>query len=349
MSEKVSVIVPIYKVEKYLNRCVESIVNQTYTNLEIILVNDGSPDASPALCEEWASKDARIIVIHKENGGVSSARNAGLDRCSGEYITFADPDDYLHLEMIETLVRKKQPEADIVICNMYKVTNGIEEIFSEVNNETLSIHTFFANYWAYNKLLHISSPWNSLYSMKIIMAHNLCYESKYTIGEDTVFNLSYFMHCESIQFISETLYYYDFNTSSATNTFNVSRFEQIMNINILRKHNIISHIDVISNLENQLMYKEFILIILSEIHQLIAYKTNYTRKEKITRIKECATHPLIQESVKGYKHKKITSVQDLKIKMLQLLTKMKCYTGIYAFFYLGHNGAIFLRKIRGKK
>ena len=95
----VSVIVPVYKVEKYLDKCIESIVGQTYENLEIILVDDGSPDNCPTMCDEWAQKDSRIKVIHKENGGLSSARNAGLDACTGDYIGFVDSDDWIEPDM----------------------------------------------------------------------------------------------------------------------------------------------------------------------------------------------------------------------------------------------------------
>ena len=104
--ELISIIVPVYKVEKYLDKCVESIVEQTYKNLEIILVDDGSPDNCSAMCDEWAQKDSRIKVIHKENGGLSSARNAGLDACTGEYIYFLDSDDYIADNCIETLFYK---------------------------------------------------------------------------------------------------------------------------------------------------------------------------------------------------------------------------------------------------
>ena len=100
----VSIIVPIYKVEPYLRRCLDSIVNQSYTNLEIILVDDGSPDNCPQICDEYASKDNRIKVIHKKNGGLSDARNAGLDICKGEYISFVDSDDWVDEKYIETLL-----------------------------------------------------------------------------------------------------------------------------------------------------------------------------------------------------------------------------------------------------
>lgn len=100
----ISVIVPVYNTEKYLGRCVDSIINQTYTNLEIILVDDGSPDNSPAICDEYAKKDQRVKVIHKENGGLSSARNAGLDIAKGDFISFIDSDDFINRDMYKVLI-----------------------------------------------------------------------------------------------------------------------------------------------------------------------------------------------------------------------------------------------------
>lgn len=115
----ISVIVPIYKVEAYLDECVQSIVDQTFTDLEIILVDDGSPDNCPALCDAWAAKDSRIRVIHKENGGLSDARNAGLAVAAGEYIAFVDSDDYLKPQMLEKLLSAMERErADICACNI---------------------------------------------------------------------------------------------------------------------------------------------------------------------------------------------------------------------------------------
>ena len=100
----ISVIVPVYKVEQYLHRCVDSILAQTYTNLEIILIDDGSPDRSGAICDEYAAKDSRIRVIHQKNAGLGAARNAGLDVCSGEYIAFVDSDDTLPEDALEQLI-----------------------------------------------------------------------------------------------------------------------------------------------------------------------------------------------------------------------------------------------------
>ncbi len=120
----ISVIVPIYGVEKYLEKCVQSIRKQTYTNLEILLVDDGSKDNCPALCDRYAEEDARIVVLHKQNGGLSSARNYALDRCKGEYITCIDADDYVALDMIEKLyAAMRNNKADMVCCrwkNLYE-------------------------------------------------------------------------------------------------------------------------------------------------------------------------------------------------------------------------------------
>ena len=125
---KISVIVPVYKVEKYLDRCVESIVNQTYKNLEIILVDDGSPDNCPAMCDAWIEKDERIRVIHKENGGLSSARNAALDISTGEYVCFVDSDDWIDSDMIEVLVRcVSEKKADVAMCGFYMDYSGERE------------------------------------------------------------------------------------------------------------------------------------------------------------------------------------------------------------------------------
>ena len=114
----ISIIIPVYKVEKFLNRCVESVVNQTYKNLEIILVDDGSPDNCPQMCDEWAAKDSRIKVIHLENAGVANARNTALKRAAGAYIGFVDSDDYIEPDMYEQLLAAASKyNADITFCS----------------------------------------------------------------------------------------------------------------------------------------------------------------------------------------------------------------------------------------
>ena len=137
MDKLISVIVPVYKVEKYLSKCVDSIINQTYKNLEIILVDDGSPDNSGKMCDEYAKKDGRIKVIHKENAGVSQARNTGIDVAKGDFIAFVDSDDFLCEDMYEKLISKQaESDADLVFCEYSQVKpSGVYPVQESMLNE----------------------------------------------------------------------------------------------------------------------------------------------------------------------------------------------------------------------
>lgn len=164
----ISVIVPVYKVEEYLDKCVESIVNQTYQNLEIVLVDDGSPDRCPAMCDEWEKEDSRIKVIHKVNGGLSDARNVGLEIIAGEYVAFIDSDDWIESEFIEKLYHALIAyNADVSGCKYRKCTSVLE-ICDNTENNSVEI---------YNKIQGLSAlidetikqvVWNKLYKKEII-------------------------------------------------------------------------------------------------------------------------------------------------------------------------------------
>jgi glycosyltransferase involved in cell wall biosynthesis len=129
MDQLVSVIVPVYNVEKYIHKCIESLLGQTYKAIEIILVDDGSKDGSGAICDEYASKDSRVKVIHKENGGLSSARNSALEIAQGKYLSFVDSDDYVDVQMYEKMVRAcEEYDAGITICNHYVDDDGVYSV-----------------------------------------------------------------------------------------------------------------------------------------------------------------------------------------------------------------------------
>lgn len=129
----ISVIVPIYKVQDYLDECIESIINQTYSNIEVILVDDGSPDRCPQMCDEWAKRDSRIRVVHKKNGGLSSARNAGLDVAKGEYISFVDSDDFICKDALENLYNRIKDDKSIGITSglIYRYQDGSTNNFKD--------------------------------------------------------------------------------------------------------------------------------------------------------------------------------------------------------------------------
>ncbi|WP_084686198.1 glycosyltransferase [Bifidobacterium stellenboschense] len=170
-SPLVSVIVPVYNVERYLDACISSIVDQTYRNLDIIIIDDVSPDRCPELCDRWAAKDARIRVIHRErNGGLSAARNSGVDAMRGSYVSFVDSDDVIAPEMIETLVSDAfAHDADIVSCGANKVTEDLETVITPMAPPT---HTFTGEQ-ALDEFLHctgniLDCAWGKLYRAALL-------------------------------------------------------------------------------------------------------------------------------------------------------------------------------------
>lgn len=173
----ISIIVPIYKVEEYLDECVTSIINQTYANLEIILVDDGSPDSCPRLCDEWAKKDERIRVIHKKNGGLSSARNAGLDVATGEYISFVDSDDFINLDALQNLYNRFQGDEDIVIVSgmIYRYKDGninaLKDEWRLTEEKVIAAKDFLLETLT-QKTSH--TVWNKLYRRNILDGVRFC-------------------------------------------------------------------------------------------------------------------------------------------------------------------------------
>lgn len=208
----ISVIVPVYNVEKYLERCVNSIINQTYQNLEIILVDDGSPDNCGAICDEYAKKDSRIKVIHKENGGLSSARNAGLDIATGEYITFVDSDDYISIDIFDKCFQLSNvQDFDILIFGMSVLDNNSKLLFKdEYENKTYS---FFQTIYDITLPLKTSAC-NKLFKKSIVA--NFRFPVNIIHGEDLIFWLKVLNQNLVIVSIDFFGYYYIKNDNSIT-------------------------------------------------------------------------------------------------------------------------------------
>ena len=205
----VSIIVPIYKVEPYLRRCIDSIVNQTYTNLEIILVDDGSPDDSPRICDEYAARDNRIIVIHQENGGLSDARNAGLKKSKGDYIYFVDSDDWLDKNAIKILYDIIKASASDIVIGNYITTNesGIfEQEKKNVQTEKKSLYSLL-KYHQYGNPFFTQAvvAWNKLIKRDIAQRWPF---PKGTICEDHYVTYKYYYSAKKIILTNVQTYYY---------------------------------------------------------------------------------------------------------------------------------------------
>ena len=203
---KVSVIVPVYNTEQYLPRCIDSILAQTFTDFELILVNDGSTDNSGMICNEYAKKDSRIIVIHKENGGVSSARNLGIDNAKGKYITFVDSDDYIlsqYLDNIYTCLIKVK--ADLIFTSYTDIINE-EKSIVKINYDFNCLEDY-VSFFIING--NFTAPWGKFFSRKIINENSLYFPYNIHRGEDTIFVYNYLLHCKKIYFIAD--YNYNYN------------------------------------------------------------------------------------------------------------------------------------------
>lgn len=225
-NKTISVIVPIYNIEQYLRKCIDSILNQTYKDLEIILVDDGSPDKCPDICDEYTKKDSRIKVIHKANGGLSDARNAGLDIAQGEYISFIDSDDYIDEYMYEDMLSAiENSDADLCICG-YDRVNGAGEIRSSAHyrNAVLSRNEAYEMLVQGNVFFIISC--NKLYKRKIFN------DLRFKVGkthEDEFIMHHVYGECDKIVTLEKPYYYYLVRESSITGSVkgNVKHYDAI--------------------------------------------------------------------------------------------------------------------------
>lgn len=191
----VTVIIPVYNTENYLSKCIESVISQTHTNLQILLINDGSTDKSAYICDEYAKKDSRITVIHKSNTGVSDARNEGLKNADGNFITFVDSDDYIEPEYIETLIKY---DADVVVAHPYY--EGYLNIYELINKLT--------------ELDGFKGPCEKLYRKNAI--EGILFKSGIRIGEDILFNLEVLSLIKNVQYIKYCGYKIRNNPDSVT-------------------------------------------------------------------------------------------------------------------------------------
>lgn len=223
--KQVSIVVPVYNVELYLRQCLDSLIGQTYKNIEILLIDDGSTDMSGAICDMYGEQDIRIKVFHKENGGVSSARNMGINMASSEYLLFVDADDMVHREWVELYMRKFR-EDRILVCDCIRDMNLKEKTYyNECGMETEEVR-----YESFMQMFYrdyINPPFNKLYMAAIIKGKKIYFPEEKSLGEDLVFNLEYLKHVKkNYCIIHYPLYYYRENRrGSLSNSYKADLFE----------------------------------------------------------------------------------------------------------------------------
>ncbi len=250
---KVSVIIPVYNTEKYLEECVKSVIGQTYKDLEVILVNDGSVDNSGELCEKLAKEDNRIITIHKENGGQVSAWKAGLEKVTGEYISFIDSDDFVDFDYIETLVNNIY-DAEMVCMNFTRYIDNDNSYKQLINHIEPGLYKakdleerIISDKGSYNKIIANSRPGKLIKTEIVKKIATYCTEEA-CWGEDQPSTIAMAINCINIKIIDEYKYYYRYNATSVMNNYKENLWQQAKAL--------IKSIESIPDIEKITNYKE---------------------------------------------------------------------------------------------
>lgn len=331
MEELISVVIPVYNVEKYLDRCVESVVSQSYQNLEIILVDDGSPDNCPRMCDEWAAKDARIRVIHKKNAGLGMARNTGIEHASGKYICFFDSDDYVASDIIENAYElARNTDAEVTFFGMAavdakgrvtseRIPSAEQTVYTgdEVRQIVLPdlIHDGSKEARIYNLSL---SAWSCLFDLALIRRTNWRFVSERDIiSEDSYALIALFRHVSKVAILQRIGYYYCFNSNSLTQTYRPDRYAKICRFyeDAVKLHSAMGYSDVVKERIGRL-YLAFVVGALkqmAEAPELLVSRMRYVRKTVLD--------STLQNVLRGLD----ISCYSWKIKLLFLCLRYRCW------------------------
>lgn len=302
---KISVIVPVYNVEKYISECIESLINQTFKDIEIILINDGSTDRTGEICRKYSEDDNRILLIDKENEGLSIARNTGLSMAKGEYIAFVDSDDFIDHNMLEIMYDKAiETKADIIKCNARILRgpskhNRLKE--TEVYSKLLEKVDFIEEIVKKDIVIGNNSmvAWGNLYKKDIIESNKLKFVK--IIGlEDYLFNMQYFKYVERYCLISNRLYNYRVLNNSLSRTFNPNIFNDLLFVENERQ--IFFEELNMSDKENEILASKWLLKYIDSIIYLMhLYKNKLSKNEKYEYIYNIVTNHIVRNNIRKLK------------------------------------------------
>jgi len=323
----VSAIVPVYNGEKYLRKCLESLINQSYKNMEIILINDGSTDKSSKICDAYVLSDNRIRVIHTQNNGPATARNIGIDNSKGKFIFFVDADDFIEGNAISLLIENyKQYKADIIIGDFKKVKKGIVENRNDISfssNKFLTKQDIINYSRLYlkkpNKYLLFAFSWGRLFKSSIIKDNNIFFNTDLHTFEDVAFNFDYLNYTNEVYFLKEVIYnhtIYD-NYSSATMTVSdnpkkLFGYKQaLVNINNFLKNSLVG-----DEIKKEVGHA-YIYLTIIQLVRTCGQINNNNKKKIFQIIQEIICDPDIRNNLKFYAPSKGDS------KILPFLMKLK--------------------------
>lgn len=274
----VSIIVPVYNTEQFLHQCIESIINQTYKNIEIILIDDGSTDKSGKICDEYAANDNRIKTIHNSNSGVSIARNIGLDNANGKYITFIDSDDYVEKNYIETLVNAIETNnAELAICGIKEIRNSNTKI-RKIRGKLTGI--FYEDYYAIIDFLCV--PFSKIFLREIIEKYAIRFNTELRYAEDEIFNIGYYKFVTNYTFTEKALYIYNRRLGTLSDKEKLRSNQQFLNYiyKLKIQKSIFDELEI--KKKEQIIGEQIIRAIrdFSNINDYMAFKSNTKNAKK---------------------------------------------------------------------
>ncbi len=325
-----SIIVPIYRVEEYLPECIESILAQTYKNFELILVDDGSPDNCPAICDEYAQKDSRIKVIHKMNGGVVSARKAGVKKATGDYVCFVDGDDFISEDLLENYEKILKKERVDIICTDYcewhendviKKSQGLKQVFlnknemiTEIYPKMLSVRPFFSFYI-------IPSLWTKCFSRKYIDRIYDEISDELTLGEDVAVTYPVFLAASSMCVTDYCGYMYRQNPQSMTHAYNEGLYEKIKIL-----------IEWLKTVKEKMSWEDNGQIDEYALYMLILVKNNEFKynhqasyKQKKQNMLRFVNDPIFKDVMKNVR------INGVKNRLFLFCLKKRCFLPMYLY------------------
>lgn len=324
---KISIIIPVYNSEKYLRQCLDSVLAQTYTDFEALLIDDGSTDGSGAICDEYAARDARFKVFHKENGGVSSARNLGIDNAQGEWICFVDSDDLIQIDFLKNF-KVETIDADLYIQGFTLIDEQNNSIIKKIETEDkLSLEIGIILERLEMKTNIIETPWSKLFKTDFLKKHNIYFDELLSNGEDHLFVLKYFQYVRSV-FLSDAVGYmynrFENATSLIHRKLKHQKFEHYNNeINEARAKNISIH-------AMSAKYKQFSLIMFHSnyfrcIKFLFKNGSESTSKiefnKYINKIKSIEKHHPHLKNKRGYLNGIIMFIAEINLPFRDFLLK----------------------------
>lgn len=333
-SPDISIIIPVYNTEAYLRDCINSVINQTITNTEIILVNDGSSDSSPQICDYYASIDNRIRVIHKKNGGLSEARNSGLKISSGKYIAFIDSDDFISENMLSEMYDlAEKRNLEIVSCGYNKVDvngNFVSENQHPYQGKVLQDDALNEMVRTAHKTRVIWYVWRNLYLKSLLHDNDLCFDKNLRFAEDSIFNLYAFSLATKVGVVNDNLYYYRDSPGSLTQKKGKDYLEENLLIQYSKK---LEYYEVFSL--NNCITQDLQPYIVE--HQLPMILSNAILLENsnsaVLRIRNILKLEMITDSLKEYSLSQIMKL-PLGIQIIVIFSKLKLSYLLYLFLKL---------------